>query len=244
MIDIAICDSDLITSSLIERLIIDIEKAQNIKINYEIFYDSRTLINMMSLGKCFDMIYMNIDQKNSKVIKTAEIIRNIDVNVLIIYLSSHEFYLHKLFKTEPFNFLQKPINTTVFYSVFMLAFKKIQSKNEYFYYTFNKTYVKIPISKIYFFESQSRLIYIHVKSGKHDFLSKKDYRFYSRMTDVENQINASNYRFIRIHQSFLVNFDYIESMNHKTVLMENGNLLRISEDRQKNVLKQFLTMKK
>lgn len=69
-----------------------------------------------------------------------------------------------------------------------------------------------------------------------------EYRFYGKMNDVEKQLSDSNVRFIRIHQSYLVNFDYIKSMNFTNVTMSDGAMLQISEDKQKKVRSQFCAM--
>lgn len=67
-------------------------------------------------------------------------------------------------------------------------------------------------------------------------------RFYGKMSDVERQLSESNGRFIRIHQSYLVNFDYIRQMNFSGVTMSDGTQLQISEDRQKEVRIRFCRM--
>ena len=64
------------------------------------------------------------------------------------------------------------------------------------------------------------------------------------MNDVEKQLSGTNVRFIRIHQSYLVNFDYIKSMSFTSVTMYDGTVLQISEDRQKSVRTQFCRMAK
>jgi DNA-binding LytR/AlgR family response regulator len=59
---------------------------------------------------------------------------------------------------------------------------------------------------------------------------------------VEKQLSKSNSRFIRIHQSYLVNFDYIKKMNFTNVELLDGTVLPISEDQQKHARMQFCMM--
>lgn len=53
---------------------------------------------------------------------------------------------------------------------------------------------------------------------------------------------TSKLYFLRIHQSFLVNYDYINKINFTDItisLAGSMNLLKISENRQKQVRKQL-----
>ena len=67
---------------------------------------------------------------------------------------------------------------------------------------------------------------------------EKDCRFYGKMNDVEKQL-AGHLNFIRIHQSFLVNFAYIKRITFETVTMMDGKVLKISKERQKRVREKF-----
>ena len=66
--------------------------------------------------------------------------------------------------------------------------------------------------------------------------------FYGKMNEVEKQISAVNNRFLRIHQSFLVNFDYVRVISFSEVVMMNGQALQISEERQKTARARFCLM--
>ncbi len=58
----------------------------------------------------------------------------------------------------------------------------------------------------------------------------------------KNSLQNAIHVLLRIHQSYLVNFDYMKSMSNKSVLLLDGTLLQISEDRHKGVRTQFRIM--
>ena len=69
--------------------------------------------------------------------------------------------------------------------------------------------------------------------------------FYGKLNNVEKELANSRKYFLRIHQSFLVNYDYITKMNffNITISMNGKEIdLKISEDRQKEVRRQLCTM--
>lgn len=245
MINIAICDDDVAITATIEEILYKITKEQGIKISCSVFFDGITLVENIRQGTYYDLIYLDIEMHKINGISAAELIRSMEVPALIVYVSSYEKYLKELFNTEPFRFLSKPIIGKEFHSVFMDAYNRIRQKSEYFSFTYNKEFTKIPLGRISYFESSNRVIYIHAAPNMENRNAGSDetkYRFYGKMNDVEKQLSDSNVRFIRIHQSYLVNFDYIKSMNFTNVTMSDGTALQISEDKQKKVRTQFCTM--
>lgn len=245
MINIAICDDDVAMTATIEEMLFKTAKEQSIKINCTVFFDGSTLVENICQGVFYDLIYLDIEMRKVNGISAAELIRSMEIPALIVYVSSYEKYLKELFNTEPFRFLSKPIDGNKFYSVFMDAYKRIRQKAEYFSFSYNKEFLKIPLNRISYFESYNRVIYIHVARNmrvENAVLDETEYRFYGKMNDVEKQLSDSNARFIRIHQSYLVNFDYIKGMNFTKATMSDGTVLQISEDRQKKVRSQFCAM--
>lgn len=237
MINIAICDDDAATTSLIEKYITQYTDKQNISCSCDVFFDGTTLLNHISQGTFYDLIYLDIEMKYMNGIDTATQLRALSIPSLIIYVSSYEQYWKELFSTEPFRYIQKPINENKFIECFIAAYKRICEKIEYFTYNFNKSITKIPLNHISYFESQYRVVHIHTMNGC-QFNSK----FYGKINDIEKNLSTSNHRFIRIHQSFLVNFDYIRSINFTTVTMADGTILQISEERQKKVRTLFCSI--
>ena len=60
--------------------------------------------------------------------------------------------------------------------------------------------------------------------------------FYGKMNALERRLPPPpRCRFLRIHQSFLVNFDHIKSIGSSEIVMADGTVLPISEERRKAV---------
>ena len=89
-----------------------------------------------------------------------------------------------------------------------------------------------------YFESRNRVVHIYLQDGSSAY-------FYGKLNVVEKELADSRRYFLRIHQSFLVNYDYITKMNFFNItICLNGKeiLLKISEDRQKEVRRQLCEM--
>lgn len=73
-------------------------------------------------------------------------------------------------------------------------------------------------------------------SRVHIVLKGKLYKFYKKLDDVEKEISV-NYSipFIRIHKSYLVNFQQIRKVGYTEVETKDGRILKISDTYKKDV---------
>ncbi len=228
---IAICDDDISFTSKLED-IISREIAKNgKKTEIDVFFDGETLVKSIENGQRYSMIFLDIEMKKMNGITAARRIRQLDRYTLIIYISSYDDYLKELFEVEPFRFVSKPIQLEQLQRYCAEAIKKIEGMNNLFVYSYNKEEYSVPIKEIVYFESNKRLIDIHMNDGTVR-------SFYGKLNNVEKEIQKMNKHFIRIHQSFLVNYSYVKRMTFSEVVLEYNNeeyVLRISEDRRSTV---------
>lgn len=65
---------------------------------------------------------------------------------------------------------------------------------------------------------------------------------YEKLNSIEKSLKKCKASFLRIHQSFLVNYKHVESQAYDFVVMDNGEKLSISEDRRKLISEQYCSM--
>lgn len=241
MINIAICDDDRTVTECLEKMLYEAAAGSNVMLRCESFYSGAALAEVVSEQRSyFDLIYLDIEMDDMDGIHTALLLRELALPMLIVYVSAHEEYLKELFRTEPFRFLSKPVKKTEFREVFYAACRRIQSRSAYYSFSYKKALHKVPFDRIAYFESRGRQIYIHISGpAAEDHYTEV---FYGKMNDVEKQIAAVNGRFLRIHQSFLVNFDHIRVIGFSEVVMMDGQALQISEERRKKTRTRFCLM--
>lgn len=170
--------------------------------------------------------------KNLDGIQIARAIRKEDKYTIIIYISSHEEYLIQLFEVEPFRFIKKPIDYNIFDKYFMDAYERIANEDIYFQYKFNRNNVKIPYKDIMYFESHGRCVSIIQQNGTED-------KFNSKLSLIEKIVENSNQSFLRIHQSYLVNFRFVKKISFSKIELFDGKTLYISEERQKSIRNKY-----
>lgn len=90
------------------------------------------------------------------------------------------------------------------------------------------------IRDILYFESNKRKIYIVTKD--------ETLELYGKLNEIENSLKSCKVSFLRVHQSFLVNYKHVRGQSYDFVVMDNGMKISISEDRRKNISEQYCSM--
>lgn len=232
MLKVAVCDDEKQVVNQIEEAISEICAQREIPVDTDGFYDGKSLEKEITNGTKYDLIYLDIQMKNGDGISTAKKIRKIDDNVLLIYVSSYDRYMMDLFQLDVFAFIKKPIDNTVFIRTFIAAHKKVCNKLFYFTFHYKNKEFKVPCKEILYFESNGRKINIFYEDGNCD-------TFNAKLSDVEKKVFCGKIPFLRIHQSYLVNYYYIKARSRTEIELFNGKKLPISEDRQKKFSYQY-----
>lgn len=227
LLNIAICDDDLIFASKIETMLLEISKKRLLEMHIEVYFDGSELWNDISRGDTYELLYLDIEMEKLNGIDVAKKIRENDTNAIIIYISNYENYFIELFEVEPFRFIKKPVDEKIFSNYFDKAYERMLQDEAYFEYRFNKVSYKILTKNIIYFESSGRLINVKYKDGEG--------KFYGKLSTIEKQLQNGKIPFLRIHQSFLVNYRFVSKISFSNVILFDGTELQISEDRQKMI---------
>ena len=71
---------------------------------------------------------------------------------------------------------------------------------------------------------------------------KEVLELYGKLNDIEKSLKASKTAFLRVHQSFLVNYKHVDGLAYDFIIMDNGKRVSISEDRRRQISEQYCAM--
>lgn len=236
MLKIAICDDEKVFTSKIEKIIKDTATDHGIQVSVDVFFDGAKLIEYMKLHEvAYDLIFLDIEMEELDGIETAKRIREFDDLVYLIYVTSHESYAVEAYEVEPFSFIVKPIQEEKVVKKFLRVYEKINKGMAYIGFKSRNDYRKVLLNEVMYFESDKRLIYIHLSDGSIE-------QYYGKLNDIEDKMKQTKKDFWRIHRSFLVNARYIKVKEYNKVILTNGETLNIGEDRRKDINLQYASM--
>lgn len=152
-----------------------------------------------------------------------------DIETLIVYISSKSSYALNLFKIQPLDFLIKPLMENVVSDVMNRAIKIYERKNQLFEFSTRRCHCKIPFRNIIYFYSQNKKINIVTK--------KDEVQFNGKLKEIATIVP---HNFILIHQSYLINLDFVMECSYEVIKMQNGILLNVSLPYRKNVREQII----
>lgn len=225
---ICICDDDCFTLREIRGLL------EPFQTETESFYISdfscgEDLIKFYKNGGSFDIVFIDIEMNGVNGVEVAEAIREIAPETIIIFVSSHSSYIFDAFRIEALHFIVKPIKEKEFTEVFTRAMKKYTLVNSSVILKWESVRNKISINKISYVEGYRRHLTVHTTDGVFESVGK--------IPEIYEILKPHG--FIRVHQGFIVNMNYIKSFNATEVELTDGAKVAVSVRKKQEALKAY-----
>ena len=196
------------------------------QLEIKIWYTGEGLKDYLSNSGHLDILFLDIELYKLSGIELGHFIRyELDnMGIQLIYISGISSYAMQLFKTQPLEFLVKPITFEQMAETMDLAIKIIKKKQERFEFQQVKDHYYVSQGDIIYFESQGRKLRLVTTDGI--------YEFYGRIKEVIKKLSDD---FMIIHQSYVINKARVRHYAYENVEMENGDILTISQNMRKQV---------
>lgn len=182
----------------------------------DIFTDTASLLNVAA-GKAFDIIFLDIVLGNENGIELANSITNVRPETNIIFISAYPEYYSDVYSAKHIYFLTKPINLEHMKKAVDIALDNINGN--YILLPKNKSKIRVSKSSVIYAEGELKKCILYFNDGTSE-------SFNIPLTQLECILN--DHRFIRIHQSFIVNMEYITQFGKGAVTLSNGKKLMIT----------------
>lgn len=225
MLKICIFDKEQRLADKIENIIDKVCQERGIRKEVDVFSTEEDLNKEILIEGKYDIALFCI--KEEKEVDVAIRMRKNDEDVIIIFLSESDKILRDIVCLNAFAFIQMPTNEEKLKEIFLEAYYRLRNVNQFFFFRYNKEDFKVIIRDILYFENKGRQVKIYVKDGEIKV-------FNGKLKEVEKKLEEGKMPFLRIHQSFLVNYYFISSRLKSEVTLTNGIRLPISESKQKN----------
>lgn len=204
------------------------QKEEKVKIELFTYENGADLLK--DYNKDFHVIFLDIGLPIMNGLEVANKIREVDESVLIVFVTNLPQYAIEGYKVNALDFLLKPVT----YSDFQIEMKKIErnlklKKKNYLVLNLKGIVHKIPFSSIIYVEIIHHDIVIHTDSN--------DYKFRGSLKSIEE--NLDQQLFSRCNNCYLVNLNYVESIDKNMVILTNNKELLISRNRRKPFLDDF-----
>lgn len=224
MIRVAIVDDDVIIQNKLKQYIKEYEKEKKEKFYISIYSDAFDIVEQYN--GLYDIIFMDIQMDKMDGLTAAERIRDVDKNVIIIFVTNMSGYAIQGYKVDALSYVVKPIVYVDFVQQLDKAVNRIAlSKSAFLLVTVNSEIIRLDITKICYMESIEHKVYIH--------LEDETISIYNSLSNLEQLVK--NFHFARCNSCFLVSLKHVESIEKDCVIV-GGDELVISRSKKKNFM--------
>ena len=181
-----------------------------------IFTNTASLMNSAA-EEAFDIIFLDIVLGNENGIELAKKLTTTHSEINIIFISAYPEYHSDVYAARHIYFLTKPVNLEHMKKAVEIALDNI-----------NCNYVLLPKNKSQIRISKSSVVYAEGELKKSTLYFNDDTSegFNIPLAQLESLLNDR--RFLRIHQSFIVNMEYITQFRKGAVTLSSGKKLMVT----------------
>ncbi len=221
MIHVAIVEDDMKYTQLLSGYIERFSQEKNEKIDVVTFADGDDIVDEYKAN--YDIIFMDIQMKHMDGLKTAQHIRKVDRDVILIFITNMAQYAIQGYSVNAMDYVLKPVSYFAFSEELVKAIRKLkESASAFVAIKQEGGFLRLDVKKIVYIESQGHTILIHTE----DY----EYKTIGTMKNYEQQL--SEQKFTRCNNGYLINLRYVEGVQQSSVIVA-GKTLQISRPRKK-----------
>lgn len=219
MINVVVVDDDGITLEYICKFVRD-----NLNLDKKIVsYTSSTLFFYEMSCIQPHIVLLDIDMPDMNGFELAELLKSVNPNVVVIFISNLEHMVFDAFAIDAFYFVRKSSLDNDLDRALKCYEKKFQASEKLFYFKTIDAVYSIALGDILFFETIGHEIILHAVNQKQYRLKREKE---NRIKMISEQLAEDG--FIRVHKSYLVNFRYIHLIKRAEVILKNGISIQIN----------------
>lgn len=232
-LQVYICEDKPANQDELKTILADYFKHRHIPCLIEAYIYGKALIDDFVCEYIHpDILFINIHLKDGNGIDICKKLRDLNYNGIILFITADKTRAVEAFDVDARGYLLKPFELDKIHA----TLDRILSANHMrSYYTITTRYkiVNILRSQILYIESYKTTCIIHCTDNI-------EYTVYKKLSDIQTELDDDH--FLRCHQSYLVNMDYITESGESFTLTTGDTIpiRRRNIKDIKNKYKEFL----
>lgn len=207
------------------------------------FADGKSVLDYVKYGGSVDVLFLDIDFRDEldgmavaerlkeKQIRKGNALASLP---LIVFVTGMPERMPEAFGVHAFQFITKPIDERRFGQIFAQAVREAEAiamppKEQNLVLQIGVSTNVIPVSQIYFMETNGRKVRVHLQNRVLDA--------YGKLADI---VQAAGEDFFQIHRSFAVNMAYIFNYERTQVELSDGTQVPMSKYKYKDFIQAYM----
>ena len=225
---IAVCDDSAFDRELIVELLHIYFAQKPFQYKLAQYNSGINLVCDVEDGCWFDIIFLDIYMNGLLGIDAAHKLRALGFDGAIIFLTASADFAVDSYEVQAGGYLLKPHS----YEKLCMVMDRVLSACDINTYQIQRRGVvtRIPYHEILYVESRNTRCLLHRKGGG-------TYTMYKKLGEIEEELYDP--RFLRCHQSYLVNMAYVQNADHQFTLF-TGDIVLIRQRNLKEIRNRYL----
>ena len=231
MLKIAVCDDSRELLEKVEKDLLEYESARITPVTVHTYSNAMELLDGLKKTD-YDILILDIIMPGFTGMQAAHEIRKFNEEIKIIFLTSSKEFAIESYSVGAYYYLLKPVLKEKLFSVLDKVVSEITSKQESCVIYTHMGIVNIPFAKIECLEVYNKHLVFHLSDG-----STKETR--GAFTDYEN-VFLERKEFLKIHRSYILNMDYIHSIEAGEIATYSGKKFPVSRLLAKDIKERYM----
>ena len=231
MLKIAVCDDSRELLEKVEKDLLEYESVRSTPVTIHTYTNAVELLDGLKKTD-YDILILDIIMPGFTGMQAAHEIRKFNEEIKIIFLTSSKEFAIESYSVGAYYYLLKPVLKEKLFSVLDKVVSEITSKQESCVIYTHMGIVNIPFAKIECLEVYNKHLVFHLSDG-----STKETR--GALTDYEN-VFLERKEFLKIHRSYILNMDYIHSIEAGEIATYSGKRFPVSRLLAKDIKEHYM----
>lgn len=231
MLKIAVCDDSRELLEKVEKDLLEYESVHSTPVTIHTYTNAMDLLDGLKKTD-YDILILDIIMPNFTGMQAAHEIRKFNEEIKIIFLTSSKEFAIESYSVGAYYYLLKPVLKEKLFSILDKVVSEITSKQESCVIYTHTGIVNIPFAKIECLEVYNKHLVFHLSDG-----STKETR--GTLTDYEN-VFLERKEFLKIHRSYILNMDYIHSIEAGEIATYSGKKFPVSRLLAKDIKEHYM----
>ncbi len=227
MVSIAICDDLPADQQMVARLVEGLNPFEG-QYTLDIFSSGDALL--ASPKRPFDLVVLDVQMPEKNGYKTAQQLRETDQGTILAFLTGVAAPTVEVFRVTPFRYLMKQMGEEELKEELAACFQEVERRRRFVVIQSGGEILRLPAASILYLVIQGRSVELVTDSGRRSLKN--------RMAEMYSLL--APYGFGYCHKSYLVNFSRVASIGSGSVILENGDILPVSQPKAKSFKSEFL----
>ncbi|WMC94078.1 LytR/AlgR family response regulator transcription factor [Kineothrix sp. MB12-C1] len=214
MMRIAIVEDEVMYAKQLEGFLHRYEEERQETFDIHLFTDGDEIVENYKAQ--FDIILLDIQMRFMDGMTTAEAIREVDTEVIIIFITNLRQYAIRGYEVDALDYVVKPISYFAFSERLNRAIKRLKKRTQHtIVIKLRGGIARIDVADIYYVESQNHTLIYHTVG--------KNIESPGAMKNAEDML--SEFDFYRGNKGYLINLAYVDSVQDGCAVVRGEKLL-------------------